>query len=100
MTAVGDALADVALGEARDVRAGRARRLRDWLARLTRPPIGVRLICDDGGKFSGLVIVDANRPIAMLALRVGDAGVSSPERPYMRPAFDESFSDDVVERYR
>ena len=45
----------------------------DWIAEAAQPPRGVRLVADDGSEFSGLVLVERNRPLMMLALRVGAA---------------------------
>ena len=73
MSGVGDALVDVVLDGARDRRVSRMRRLLGWAARLMKPPVGVRLVSDDGGAFTGFVIVEHNKPIAMLAIRVGTA---------------------------
>ena len=73
MSGVGDALVDVVLDGARDRRVSRMRRLLGWAAKLTKPPVGVRLVSDDGGAFTGFVIVEHNKPIAMLAIRVATA---------------------------
>ncbi len=81
MSGVGDALVDVVLDGARDLRVTRMRRLLGWAAKLTKPPVGVRLVSDDGGAFTGFVIVEHNKPIAMLAIRVGTAT----PRPQMMP---------------
>ncbi|MBX3230677.1 MAG: hypothetical protein KIT84_00555 [Labilithrix sp.] len=93
MSGVGDALVDVVLDGARDGRVNRVRRLLGWAARLTNPPVGVRLVSDDGGSFTGFVIVEHNKPIAMLAIRVGTAPprhqMTSTEPGYFRPVHGE-----------
>ena len=81
MSGVGDALVDVVLDGARDGRVSRMRRLLGWAAKLTKPPVGVRLVSDDGGAFTGFVIVENNKPIAMLAIRVG----TTTHRSHMMP---------------
>lgn len=89
MSDVGDALVDVVLDGARDQRVSRMRRLLGWAAKLTKPPVGVRLVSDDGGAFTGFVIVEHNKPLAMLAIRVGTAT----HRPHMmvtEPAYFRS----------
>ena len=93
MSGVGDALVDVVLDGARDRRVSRVRRLLGWAAKLTKPPVGVRLVSDDGGAFTGFVIVEHNKPIAMLAIRVGSATPRHqmmPSEPgYFRPVHGE-----------
>lgn len=93
MSDVGDALVDVVLDGARDQRVSRMRRLLGWAAKLTKPPVGVRLVSDDGGAFTGFVIVEHNKPIAMLAIRVGTAAprsqMMSTEPAYYRPVHGE-----------
>lgn len=85
MSDVGDALVDVLLDPPRRARPDRLSQFFSWLKKVSRPPLGVRLISDDGGSFTGLVIVDENKPIAMLALRVGGSSRTTPEeRPYDR----------------
>ncbi len=86
MSGVGDALVDVVLDGARDRRVSRMRRLLGWAAQLTKPPVGVRLVSDDGGTFTGFVIVEHNQPLAMLAIRVGTA---APPPAYLRPVNGE-----------
>ena len=81
MSGVGDALVDVVLDVARDRRGSQMRRLLGWAAKLTKPPVGVRLVSDDGGAFTGFVIVENNKPIAMLAIRVGSATPRSQMMP-------------------
>jgi hypothetical protein len=91
---VGDALVDVVLEGARDRRVSRMRKLFGWAAKLTKPPVGVRIVSDDGGAFTGFVIVEHNNPIAMLALRVGTATpraqMMPPEPGYSRSVHGES----------
>lgn len=55
------------------------------------PPEGVRLHVVDGGAYTGLVLVDRNRVVLMLAARSeGGGAVTAPEKkpqnidPYMR----------------
>jgi hypothetical protein len=102
VSGIGDALIDVVLDGARKDRGRHVRRLFAWAAKLAKPPVGVRLVSDDGGDFTGFVIVDANRPIAMLALRVGTSGYRPPsrEQQYMRPVFDDPHWRDGEDPYR
>lgn len=89
MSDVGDALVDVVLDGARDRRVSRMRRLLGWAAKLTKPPVGVRLVSDDGGAFTGFVIVENNTPLAMLAIRVGTA-THQPHMMVAEPAYFRS----------
>lgn len=70
MSVIGEALVDVML---RSVVTGgpRVRRVVDWIVDGARPPIGVRLVADDGTEYTGFLLVEANRPRLMFALRVG-----------------------------
>lgn len=93
MSGVGDALVDVVLDGARDHRVSKMRRLLGWAAKLTKPPVGVRLVADDGGAFTGFVIVEQNKPLAMLAIRVGTSNerqqLRSAEPAYVRHVYSE-----------
>lgn len=53
----------------------------EWIAETAQPPRGVRLMADDGSEFSGLVLVERNRPVLMLALRAGAASQREPRPP-------------------
>lgn len=85
MSPIGDALLDVVLERPQEPKPDRVDQFMGWLKRVSRPPLGVRLISDDGGRFTGIVIVDENKPLAMLALRVG----GSSARPWSDERFDE-----------
>lgn len=87
MSVVGDALVDVVLDGARGGRVSRMRRLLGWAGKLTRPPVGVRLVSDDGGAFTGFVIVEHNKPLAMLAIRVGTSVHGRPDPPSLEPGY-------------
>ena len=50
-----------------------AAELLDWLREAVTPPPGVELFSADGAAFTGIVIVDRNRPIVMLAARQAPA---------------------------
>jgi hypothetical protein len=94
---LGDALLEVA--RAAYVRvAPRAAMATEWLRRAAEPPPGVELHAEDGSQYTGLVAVDRNKPIAMLAVRQA-AAPRAPDRPalvtpppspspYHRPLFD------------
>lgn len=60
----------------------------EQLREAARPPRGVELRADDNALYTGVVIVDRNRPVAMLALRVGERRASAEERPLVTPAAD------------
>jgi hypothetical protein len=47
----------------------RARRTVAWLREAARPPPGVELVTSDGALYSGIVVIDRNRPVAMFAAR-------------------------------
>lgn len=61
----------------------------EWIADAAQPPRGVRLVADDGSEFSGVVLLERNRPVLMLALRVGAASHPMPaprqQAPYATP---------------
>ena len=65
----------------RSRRSKLAEALVDWLRGAARPPPGVQLESADGTLFTGLVIVDRNRPILMLAARQ----TSAPRPRYQSP---------------
>lgn len=96
MNGLGDALVDVLL---RAIEQGRPRLrvVAEWIADVARPPRGVRLVSDDGAEYSGVVIVEHNEPVVMLALCVsGPRHREARSAPYSR-SFDEplwrSFDD-------
>jgi len=101
VTEIGDALVDVFL-RAVDENRPRLRALAEWISEAAQPPRGVRLVTDDGAEYTGVIVVECNRPVVMLALRVGAAShresPPSPRHatpyasPYERPmwsAYDE-----------
>ena len=65
------------LGEAllEHIRRGLARRkpgngeFADWLREVATPPEGVELCSADGSAFTGVLVVDRNKPILMIAAR-------------------------------
>lgn len=71
MSQAGEALIDAVIDSSRHAKGRRLEHFMEWLKRVSRPPLGLRLISDDGGRFTGIVVVDENKPLAMLALRVG-----------------------------
>lgn len=97
MSGVGEALVDVLLHTFVESRP-RVRRVVDWITEAALPPAGVRLVADDGTEYTGLVLVEANRPRLMFALRVGAGGGSAPrtayytrEPHYLRHELDDEF---------
>ncbi len=70
MTGIGEALVDLLIHAVHRGRP-RLRRVTEWITDAARPPVGVRLVSDDGSEYSGFVVVDRNEPKLMLALRVG-----------------------------
>lgn len=88
MNGVGDALVDILL-RAVDQGRPRLRAVADWIADVARPPRGVRLVSDDGTEYSGVVIVERNEPVVMLALCVSGPRQRAPHSaPYPR-SFDD-----------
>jgi hypothetical protein len=85
---IGDAFVD-ALLRAVDEGRPRLRRMAEWIADAAQPPRGVRLVADDGSEFSGVVLLERNRPVLMLALRVAAAShpmpPPRPQVPYATP---------------
>ena len=88
MNGLGDALVDVLL-RAVDQGRPRLRVLADWLAEVARPPRGVRLVSDDGAEYSGVVLVEHNEPVLMLALCVS----GPPHRGSRSMQYPRSFDD-------
>lgn len=99
---IGDALVDVFL-RAVDESRPRLRAMAAWLADVAQPPRGVRLVTDDGAEYTGIIVVEGNRPVVMLALRVGAASHREPRQapayaapyatPYERPLWS-AYDDD------
>lgn len=96
MSGVGEALVDVLLHTFVDGRP-RVRRVADWITEAARPPAGVRLVADDGTEYTGIVLVEANRPRLMFALRVGAGVRLAPRTTYGRePHYSRHALDDEV----
>lgn len=87
MNGLGDALIDVLL-RAVDQGRPRLRVMAEWIAEVARPPRGVRLVAEDGAEYSGVVLVEHNEPVLMLALCV-----SGPRRREARVPYPRSFDD-------
>ena len=88
MNGLGDALVDVLL-RAVDQGRPRLRVVAEWIAEVARPPRGVRLVSDDGAEYSGVVLVEHNEPVLMLALCVSGPRHRTPRSaPYPR-SFDD-----------
>lgn len=103
MNDVGDALVDVVLDGTHERRRRRWRDILEWFAAVAKPPTGVRLVSDDGDQFTGLVVVESNRPVLMLALCTGGTVRRDPRSPYeryMRPIDDELWSRDPDDPFR
>lgn len=92
MSDVAEALVDVLLDEVPRQRSSRLQHVLGWLADVTKPPVGVRLVSDDGGTFTGFLIVEDNRPLVMLAVRTGGV-VRHAERGHRER--DTPIEDDV-----
>jgi hypothetical protein len=65
----------------------------DWLREAATPPPGVELFSADGAAFTGIVIVDRNRPIVMLAARQAPARrmSASPSTPPSAPRYGSPY---------
>ncbi len=99
MSGLGDALIDVLL-RALDQERPRLRVVADWLAEVARPPRGVRLVSEDGAEYSGVVLLEQNEPVLMLAVCVcgprhrGSRSMPSPrsfDEPLWRSVDDQPF---------
>ena len=88
MNGLGDALVDVLLRAVEQERP-RLRAMAEWIADVARPPRGVRLVSEDGAEYSGVVIVERNEPVVMLALCVGGPRPRAPHSVPYRQSFDE-----------
>jgi hypothetical protein len=78
----------------------RVRRAVEWVTEVARPPEGVRLVVDDGAEYTGVVVVDANQPRLMFAVRRGKgsnaaAGQPKPPGERQRPARADAHGDDA-----
>jgi hypothetical protein len=83
---VGEALLEL-LRQGLPRRMPTAAEMLDWLREAATPPPGVELFSADGAAFTGIVIVDRNRPIVMLAARQAPARrmPASPSMPPIAP---------------
>jgi hypothetical protein len=105
---VGEALLEL-LRQGLPRRMPPAAELLDWLREAATPPPGVELFSADGAAFTGIVIVDRNRPVVMLAARQGAAPrtQTSPSIPpssarYSHPPYGQRslFADDDEPYFR
>jgi hypothetical protein len=106
VTKIGEALVEVLL-HALEEGQPRVRRVVAWISETARPPAGVRLVADDGTEYTGIVLVEANRPKLMFALRVGTTERAAPREvqypraaPYSRPVLDDPLWRDDEYPYR
>lgn len=91
MISIGEALVDALLLGIKG--HPRARRAVEWVGEVGRPPVGVRLVADDGAEYTGVVVVDANKPRLMFAIRggkdasaaVGEPTTADKRRPTTTP---------------
>lgn len=89
MTGIGDALVDILVHAVQRGRP-RARDVLEWLTEVAQPPAGVRLVTEDGAEYTGVVLVESNRPRLMIALRVGGARrPPARELQYQHPVYGE-----------
>ena len=74
-----------------------------WLRSVARPPAGLEVRTLDGATYSGVIVVDHNRVVAVLASRSDVAGgppraaprpAPVPEAPFPRSLFEEPPWDD------
>lgn len=79
MISIGEALVDALLLGIKG--HPRVQRAVDWIADVAKPLGGVRLVADDGAEYTGVVVVDANRPRLMLAVRNGAGSSKTAEAP-------------------
>ncbi|WP_437763398.1 hypothetical protein WMF27_41185 [Sorangium sp. So ce281] len=77
---IGEALLEL-IRQGLPQRVPTAAELLDWLREAATPPTGVELFSADGAAFTGIVIVDRNRPVFVLAARQAPA-----PRVYMGPS--------------
>ena len=80
---IGSALVD-AFRRRRPALAHRAEAALEWLREAAEPPRGIELRSADGGVYTGFVIVDRNKPILMLAVRL-PAGPALERTPLVTP---------------
>jgi hypothetical protein len=89
---LGDAIAELLDRHEAKLREHFAR-LRDWVGDVAEPPPGVELRCIDGSRYTGIVLVERNVVIAMIAFRHAPDQEASPPpeksrtpEPYQYPA--------------
>lgn len=94
MISIGEALVDALLLGIEG--HPRLRRTVEWVGEVGKPPEGVRLVADDGAEYTGVVIVDANRPRLMFAVRSGKGANAAAQRgERRRPAPADAHGDDA-----
>jgi len=59
----------------------RVRRAVEWVGEVGKPPEGVRLVAEDGAEYTGVVVVDANKPRLMFAVRGGKGSNAATRQP-------------------
>ena len=69
-----------------------------WLRDVTEPPIGLEVRSEDGSTYTGVLVVERNRPVVVLAVRHPGALVPLrapvvPPPPVERPAYGRGYLD-------
>ncbi len=85
---VAEIVGDIVLEEFRRRSGGskRAQSVLDWLREVAKPPPGVELVSVDGTLFTGMIIVDRNRPVMVLAARQAPGPKPRPPTPPQGPS--------------
>lgn len=97
---ISDALVDVVLDEVPKRRPSRLQSVLEWLVKNSKPPLGVRLVSDDGGTFSGFILVEDNRPLAMLAVRTGTQRVEWHRHERYMASIGDEFPEHLDDRLK
>jgi hypothetical protein len=82
-------LADAVIDVLSDAGSRSSSRWSEWLADVTRPPEGLRVVSEDGAIYNGIVVVRKNQPIAALVMNVVERRASR-EPPVERPHDDQT----------
>jgi hypothetical protein len=77
--------------------AARAESAVEWLRDAAEPPHGVKLVAEDGSVYTGLVIIERNAPVVMLAVRHPAIRVERPPIVTPPPAQQRLYGHDRLD---
>ena len=63
----------------------------DWIRDVAEPPVGVRLVADDGSTYTGFAVFERSKPVVMVAVKhEGRSLPASSPRPIEQPPYRPS----------